>query len=50
MTWQDFEPLNDILNSPAQLEAYTEQPLLLEAPSIEPMRDFLRKVVLQATS
>ncbi len=50
MSWQYFEPLKDILNSPAQLEAFTEQPLLLKVPSIEPMRDFLREIVRQALS
>jgi hypothetical protein len=50
MTWQDFSPLMDILNSPVHLEAYAEQPLLLNIPSIEPMRDFLREIVRQALS
>lgn len=48
MSWQDFAQLKDILNSPTQLEAYAEQPLLLKAPSIEPMKDFLGEVVKQA--
>ena len=50
MSWQNFEPLKDIFNSPAQLEPFTEQPLLLKAPSIEPMKDFLREIVRQALS
>ena len=50
MTWQGFAPLQDILNSPAQLEAFAEQPLLLQAPSIEPLRDFVREIVRQAIS
>jgi hypothetical protein len=50
MTWQDFEPLKDILNSPAQLEGYADQPLLLDVPSIEPMKDFLREIVREALS
>jgi hypothetical protein len=50
MSWQDFEPLKDIINSPAQLESYAEQPLLLNIPSIEPMKDFLREIVRQALS
>jgi hypothetical protein len=48
MSWQNFAQLPDILNSPIQLEAYAEQPLLLKAPSIEPMKDFLGEVVKQA--
>jgi len=50
MSWQNFEPLKNILSSQAQLEAFTEQPLLLKAPSIEPMKDFLREIVRQALS
>lgn len=50
MSWQDFEPLNDIINSPAKLESFAEQPLLLNIPSIEPMKDFLREIVLQVLS
>jgi hypothetical protein len=50
MTWQNFEPLKDIVNSPSQLEAYSDQPLLLTAPSIEPMKDFIREIVRQALS
>ncbi|MGA7750732.1 MAG: glycosyltransferase family 10 [Gallionella sp.] len=50
MSWQDFEPLKDIINSPTQLESFAEQPLLLTIPSIEPMKDFLREIVRQALS
>ena len=50
MSWQDFQPLHGILNSPAQLETFAEQPLLLSVPSIEPLRDFLREIVRQALS
>ena len=50
MSWQDFEPLKVVLNSPAKLEAFSEQPLLLDTPSIEPMKDFMREIVRQALS
>jgi hypothetical protein len=50
MSWQDFEPLKDIIKSPVQLESFAEQPLLTNAPSIEPMKDFLREIVRQALS
>jgi len=48
MSWQNFSQLEEILNSPAQLEAYADQPLLLKAPSIEPMKEFLNELVKQA--
>lgn len=50
MTWQNFEPLKDILNLPSQLEAYSDQPLLLNDPTIEPLKDFIREIVRQALS
>lgn len=50
MTWQNFGQLKDIINSTSELESYAEQPLLLTIPSIEPMRDFLQEVVVQALS
>jgi Alpha-(1,3)-fucosyltransferase FucT N-terminal domain/Glycosyltransferase family 10 (fucosyltransferase) C-term len=50
LSWQDFEPLKDIINSPDQLESYAEQPLLLNIPSIEPIKDFLREIVRQSLS
>jgi hypothetical protein len=50
MSWQDFEPLKGIINSPVQLEAYSDQPLLLNVPSIEPMKVFLQGILLQALS
>lgn len=50
MSWQNFELLNDIINSPALLESYAEQPLLINEPSIEPMKDFMREILLQALS
>ena len=50
MSWQDFSALKNILNSPTELEAYAEQALLLKAPSIEPMKNFLHEIVRQALS
>ena len=50
MTWQNFAPLKEILDSPTQLAAFAEQPLLLKTPSVEPMRDFVREIVRQALS
>jgi hypothetical protein len=50
MSWQNFDPLKDILNSPARLKTFSEQPLLLQAPSIQPLREFLINVVQDAVS
>jgi hypothetical protein len=50
MSWQKFEPLKDILTSPTRLKTFSEQPLLLKTPSIEPLREFLIKVVQDAVS
>ena len=48
MSWQDFEPLKDIINSRTKLESFAEQPLLLNIPSIEPIKDFLLEIVKQS--
>lgn len=50
MSWEDFEQLKTILSSHKRLEAYSEQPLLLHEPSIEPLKSFVREVVKQALS
>lgn len=50
MSWQDFEPLKEILNSPAQLNAYSDQTLLRWIPTVEPMKNFVREIVRQALS
>jgi hypothetical protein len=50
LAWQQFEGLGDLLNSPSQLEALSEQALLLKAPTIEPLRAFMRTVLKDATT
>jgi len=50
MSWQGFEPLNEILNSKTQLEAFADQPLLLEAPTLETLKGYLSEIMLQALS
>ncbi len=46
--WRNADVLREILHSKKQLEAYAEQPLILTAPSIEPFREFIRNVLLNA--
>lgn len=48
MSWQNFSPLIELLNSETHLEAFAEQPLVLNAPSIEPTKEYLKEIVLQA--
>ena len=48
LDWHNAELLHELLHSEKQLASYAEQPLLLEAPSIEPFRDFLRNILLEA--
>ena len=50
MSWCDFEPLKDILTSTARLSEYAEQPLLLKAPSILPFRDYVKRILEDATT
>lgn len=50
MSWCNFEPLKDILTSPARLNEYAQQPLLLAAPSILPFRDYVKRILEDATT
>jgi hypothetical protein len=50
MTWSDYAPLSEIINSPRILEGYASQALLLEVPSIFPFRDFIKRVLEDASS
>ena len=50
MAWCDYSPLNDIINSPQTLESYASQALLLKAPSILPFKDFVKRILEDASS
>ena len=45
LDWESPEVLHDILHSNKELSTYAEQPLLLHAPSVEPFREFIRKIL-----
>lgn len=50
MTWCNYEPLAEIIHSPQALQSYTAQALLLKAPSILPFRDFVKRILEDATT
>lgn len=50
MTWCNYKPLAEIIDSPKMLENYASQALLLKAPSILPFRDFVKRILLDACS
>lgn len=50
MTWCNYEPLAEIIHSPQALQTYTSQALLLKAPSILPFRDFVKRILEDATT
>lgn len=50
MAWCNFEPLKEILTSPQQLNQYASQALILEAPSILPFKDFVKRILEDASS
>jgi len=50
MSWCDYAPLNEIINSSQTLEGYASQALLLKAPSILPFRDFVKRILEDASS
>lgn len=50
MAWCNYDPLTEILNSSQHLETYASQALLLNAPSILPFRDFVKRMMEDARS
>lgn len=50
MSWCNFAPLQEIMESHQLLEGYASQALLLNAPSIIPFRDFVKRILEDASS
>lgn len=50
MTWCNYAPLAEIIRSTQALENYASQALLLEAPSILPFRNFVKRILEDATT
>ena len=50
MTWCNYAPLKEIFNSMQMLEGFASQALLLKTPSILPFRDFVKRILEDATS
>ena len=50
MSWRNFSPLQDIIESRKLLDGYASQALLLHAPSILPFRDFVKRILEDAIS
>jgi len=50
MSWCNYAPLTEIINSPKALQDYGSQALLLKAPSILPFRDFVKRILEDAVS
>jgi len=48
MTTENYEPLKEILGSEKKLLEFSEQPLLLKQPSIEPFKDFVKNILNDA--
>lgn len=50
MSGNHFALLAELLHSPSILAQYSEQPLLLQKPSIEPLKNYLQKIIQTALS
>lgn len=50
MSWCNYTPLAEIINTPKLLEGYSSQALLLKAPSIEPFKNFVKNILEDACS
>ncbi len=50
MSWCGYSPLYEFLSSPKALQGYASQALILKAPSILPFRDFVKRILEDASS
>jgi hypothetical protein len=50
MSWCNFSPIKEIVESCKLLEEYASQALLLNAPSILPFRNFVKRIFEDASS
>lgn len=50
MSWCNFAPLQEMIETHQLLEGYASQALLLNAPSILPFRDFVKRILEDASS
>jgi hypothetical protein len=50
MVHQDFDTLKELLNAPHQLEKITDQSLIIQPPSLEPLKTFVLEILRQASS
>lgn len=50
MSSNHFAELGEILHSKSKLEQYAEQPLLLQKPSLDPLKNYLKNVIQAALS
>lgn len=50
MSWCNYAPLTEIINSPQVLQNYASQALIIKAPSILPFRDYVKRILEDATS
>ena len=50
MIGHGFEGLNELLHDEQHLQQYADQPLIINTPSIEPYKDFIRKILAEVRS
>ncbi len=50
MSWCDFEPLKELIENRKILDGYASQALLLKTPSILPFKNFVKRVLEDATA
>ena len=50
LMWNHFEGLKEMLHDENHLKQFTQQPLLLQKPSIEPLKGFIQRIIHDALS
>jgi len=50
MMWNNFEGLKELLHDKKQLQGFAEQPLIIEKPSIQLLKEFIQKMIRDSLS
>lgn len=50
MVWNQLNDLDNLLRDRTRMKDFAEQPLLLQQPSLEPLKNFIKEIILSALS
>ena len=44
--WNQLEDLKELIYDQPKLQVFADQPLIVNQPSIEPLKDFIKKILV----